>query len=213
MIGRDLYLPLEPILVYIPIAVHLTSSILRRTIITFSTGQPPKLNAHLVTGWLLPFFLLPHIASHRLIPSSPTLPISALSPSELSFEYVGWGINRYPLLSIVGYGGLVIIGCWHAGVGLMKVVSWIGRSRRSAVESVTTDETVVGLPPPVSSRRRQLIEKRRGRLRGMFAAFLGVMVIGMIRVARDARGVSKIMERRYEAVYRALPWGSLYRLD
>ena len=192
MISRDYYLPLEPIAVYAPLGIHLFSSITRRIIIILQTHRPPPLTPHIVTGYLLPFFLIPHLASHRIFPSSPAPAISSLSPSELSFEYVGWGIKRWPYWSVVGYGGLVLAACWHAGVGLMKVVSWLRGPRPSRPSTRITGKRKVGL-------------------RGLLAVLLGIVGVGMARVVSDTGVVSRAMEARYEAVYASLPWAALLR--
>ncbi|ORX35225.1 hypothetical protein BD324DRAFT_652367 [Kockovaella imperatae] len=197
MIARDYYLPYEPLLVFAPIAVHLSSSLLRRIIISSQTRRLPPLTPHILTGYALPFFLIPHILSHRIHPSSPHPPISRLSPSELDFEFVGWSLRKWPGWSVISYGGLVLIACWHAGVGMMKIVSWLRGPR------------VTGGTDPAP--RRKISGGRKLGLRGILGVVLGVVGIGLVRIARDTGKVSRIMETRYEAVYASLPWGSLLR--
>ena len=200
MTAREYYLPLEPLLVFAPLGVHLFSSTAKRMIITSQTKRPPPLTPHVITGWLLPIFLFPHITSHRLFPSASTRPISSLSPSELNFEFVGWGVNRWPWLSTLSYGGLVLTACWHAGVGMMKVVSWL-RGPKPPSEAVE----------PATVPRRRISGKRKIGLRGLLGALLAVIAIGLGRVASESKHVSRGMERRYEAVYASLPWASLLR--
>ena len=164
------------------------------------TRKLPPLTPHLLTGWLLPFFVLPHLLSHRLIPALSDSPISSLSPSELGFDFVGWGVDRWPEWSVVSYGGLVLVGVWHTGVGLMKVVSRL-RNRPTGTIRVDAPDAPRGVIP---------IRRRIG-LRGLLGLILGVVGIGLIRVARESRGgVSSIMIKRYEAVYALMPFASAF---
>ena len=166
------------------------------------------------------------------MPARSAPPISALSPSELGFEYVGWGINQRPLWSYATYLGLVGIASWHAGVGMMKVVSWMKRGRRggkgpvqqaqpvSPLQDTTTDvppaaasadgaSTGRTTKPRVNGDGVVISKKRQFGLRGIMVVFLGVVGIGLARIARDSQHVSRVMAVRYQAVHdiTGLGWG------
>lgn len=162
-----------------------------------------------MSGYTLPWFLLPHILSHRLIPSSSVSPIHNLSPSELGFEFVGWGVNKWPLWSALGYGGLVWFGMIHASLGMMKIVSWLkGRSRPSiSVAAVSTSSADGDLELPA---RPKISKRRKVLLPGIMVSFLALITIGLARVARETSGVSKVMANRYEAVYANMPLARLW---
>lgn len=100
----------------------------------------------------------------------------------------------------MGYLGLVGIGTWHAGVGMMKVVTWIRGPRRRDVVAGTEGEHKTVIP-----------RRRRIGLRGILAAVLGVVSVGLVRMHGEGKGVSPVMTRRYEAVYARLPWSGLLR--
>ena len=200
MIARAYYLPLEPLLVYAPLAIHLSSSLSKRAVLTYRTKKLPPRTSHIVAGYLLIPFVLPHILIHRIIPQSSEPPISNLSPSELGFEFVAWSLHRWPGWSAVGYMGLVGVGAWHAGVGMMKVVTWL---RGRAVGA----RTVGGK----GEQRRAVPRRRTIGLRGMLGALLGVVAVGLVRLHGEGKSVSPFMARRYEAVYARLPWSGLIR--
>ena len=228
LLGREYYLPSEKLTIYLPLALHLSSAVIKRAILAIKTRRLPPLTPHIVTGWMMPFLLLPHIASHRLRPSSSKPPISGLSPSELGMEFVGWGINRWPVWSYLSYGALVGVMSWHAGVGMMKVMSWLrgrkgpvgpsagttevlGTSKRTSGDSIVSAEERVGAEPaasitpaaeqPIQPMGRKISKERKIGLRSILLVFVGIVGVGLARIARESRYVSRVMALRYEAVY------------
>ncbi|KAK1927619.1 hypothetical protein DB88DRAFT_41150 [Papiliotrema laurentii] len=214
LLGREYYLPSETLTIYLPLAVHLGSATLKRLLIYSKTLRPPPLTPHLLTGWMLPFLLVPHIASHRLLPASPDPPIARLSPSEFGFEYVGWALNHSPIWSYASYLGLIGLGVWHSGVGMMKIVSWLKRGR--GVSTSTGDDTASSAPFPATAflpedemerevrPKRTISRRRKFGLRSVLVAFLGFIAVGLACMAKENRSVSKVMAARYEAVYAGL---------
>lgn len=197
LIGRDLYLPLEPVLIYIPLALHLLSSTLKRAFLTYRTRRRPPMTIHLITGWLLVPFVLPHIVTHRLLPQSPHPPISSLSPSELNFEFVSYALYSRPLLSTVAYLGLVGLAVPHAVLGSMKIVSWIRRLRAG-------DRTEAVRETP---RRTDIPRKRKRTALYALNALLGVVAIGLGRLYSEGEHVGPFMAKRYEAIFRTIEPG------
>lgn len=204
MIARDAYLPLEPFLVYLPLGVHLASSLTKRALIVSRSKRPPPLTTHIAAGYLLPFFLVPHLFIHRLIPASPEPPISSLSPSELSFDFVSYSLRQYPLWSTLGYVGIVAVGVWHAGVGLMKITGWLRPKRLDM--GLGTVQGAEGEQP-----RRIVPRSRKFGARGLLLAIVGAVSVGLVRLWSEGQGFSGIMLRRYRAVYASLPGPSLLR--
>lgn len=88
----------------------------------------------------------------------------------------------------------------------MKVVSWIRRSRsKGKVDLVNADKEQ-------AKTRASIPKRRRIGLRGLMIGFMGLVTVGLARIWRDSHGnVGSVMASRYQAVYRSLPWGSLYR--
>jgi hypothetical protein len=244
LIAREYYLPLEPLLIYLPIIVHISSSLLKRLYLTYLTRRLPQLSTHLIAGYALVPLLLPHIVTHRLAPSSSAAPIANLSPSELGYEYVGGNLQQWPVWSGVTYLALVGVGVLHAGIGSMKVVSWLKRGKKGNVSvagadaasdrtditaTSTTDQTPAttsaiepadpsanlktpkddGLNAGLEQRRTNIPLRRKIGLRGMVVALLAVIAVGLWRIRKDSVGLSRATLRRYEAVYRSLPWGYL----
>jgi hypothetical protein len=198
LIGRDLYLPLEPILIYLPLTLHLSASIAKRLYLTYRTRLAPTPTIHLVTGYLLIPFLLPHILTHRLVPQSPSPPISSLSPSELNFEFVAYSLYTRPIASTLAYIGLVGLAVPHAVLGSMKIVSWIRRLRAGtevAAVAETPRRTAAGIP------------KGRRRTAGwLLFGLLDVVLLGLVRLYGEGGNVSGFMARRYEAVFQQTAW-------
>ena len=120
LLGREYYQgPLtEPLLLFIPLGIHMTSGVVRRILL----GWPKRPTLLQATAYTTLVALPIHIAIHRLIPSTPTPPISALSPSELNYEFVKAGFTYWPGLSWVVYSGLVGIVIVHAGEGARIIV-------------------------------------------------------------------------------------------
>ncbi|ODO04992.1 hypothetical protein I350_05604 [Cryptococcus amylolentus CBS 6273] len=219
MIARDLYLPLEPVLVYIPLAIHLTSSLTKRLILSTNPSLPLSIRLprqmHQLLAYPLLLLLIPHILTHRLIPSSSAPPIRELSPSELGWEFVGHGLGDW--LTWVGYLGLVGAGVWHAAVGSMKVAAWLRTlRRRPSTRTTQTKPTVsTGSAPAATneqSKKRVVPRKRKLGLRGVIICFLGVVAFGLWRVKIDTGVVSPVMRRRYDAVFDRAPWAWASRL-
>ncbi|WVO14690.1 hypothetical protein L204_102328 [Cryptococcus depauperatus] len=180
MIARDLYLPLEPVIVYIPLAIHLTSSLARRAILASSKSLPNSLRLpsqiHQFLAYPLLLLLIPHMITHRLIPADPAPPIRQLSPSEIGWEYVGYNLRKWSAWGV--YLGLVGTSIWHAIVGGMKIATWM-KSRHWSKPSAAMVEKK-SLP-----KRRGIPKKRKIGLNGFVVVLLGVVSIGLWRVARE----------------------------
>ncbi|KAK4690032.1 hypothetical protein P7C73_g37, partial [Tremellales sp. Uapishka_1] len=189
LLSRNYYLPLEPYLIFLPLAVHLTSGLTKRLILSSKTYRIPR-NRQVLAGYLLLPFLLFHLALHRFLPQQQDL-----WPEQFGFEFVSYGLRTRPILMAIGYLGIVGVGLSHAVVGGMKIASW-WRGSRSAV-AVEPEPT------------RPIGKKRRIGLGGILAGFLGVISIGLVRLYRESGG-SRMLERRYEDVFRAL-FGGLIR--
>lgn len=189
-------------LVYAPLFVHLVSSATRRAVITYKTGKV-NLSTHAMTGYILAPLVVPHLLLHRLIPASPSPPIAGLSPSEFGFEFVGYAAASRVWMNI-GYLALTGFGLYHAFVGGMKVLGWarrvLGRSKAQAPAGVKGD---------VSAAPRKIGKARRIGLKGIVATLVGVVGIGLLRLARDAKGMGSFTASRYEAVFAAAPWTAL----
>lgn len=199
LLGRAYYLPLEPALVYGPLILHASASILRRAVMVYRTKAWPKLNLHTASGYALIPFILHHVATHRLIPASSSSPINSLSPSELDLDFVAYGLTKWPVMSWVTYSSLVVGFFYHTGVGLMRVAKWLGGTQQK------------GIPTPFKSKTGG--ERKRIGMPGTVAIFSALVLGGLARIQWEGTprsqswGVS--MDNRYQAVYKSLP--GLYR--
>lgn len=167
-------------MVYGSISLHVAASLLRRLHLRRSTPFRPS--THHLAGYILIPFLTLHILTHRLIPSSPSPPINALSPSELGYSFVSYGLRTWPFVSWTTYAALILTGTYHALLGTPKALSWF----RTTL--------------PGASRRRATF------LRGSFIALVSALGIGLARLHAEDPGFSRGMQRRVDAVYRAVPW-------
>lgn len=127
LLGREYYQGAltEPLLLFIPLGIHISSSILRRTLL----GLPKRPTLLQATAYTALLTVPIHIAIHRILPSNPTPPISGLSPSEINYEFVKAGFGYWPALTWVAYSGLVGVVLVHAGEGARVLVrSLTGKS-------------------------------------------------------------------------------------
>ncbi|GHJ85186.1 hypothetical protein NliqN6_1588 [Naganishia liquefaciens] len=182
LLGREYYYPLEPVLVYGSISLHVAASFLRRLHLRRATPFRPT--THQLAGYVLIPFLSLHILTHRLIPSSPNPPINALSPSELGYSFVSYGLQTWPIVSWTTYAALILAGTYHALLGAPQALAWF-RSKATRPPSKGTPRAV---------------------LRGAFIALVSVLGIGLARLHAEDPGFSRGMTRRLDAVYRAVPW-------
>jgi succinate dehydrogenase/fumarate reductase cytochrome b subunit len=149
LLGREYYQGryTEPLLVFAPIGVHVASSLARRILLSIkssSSTTPLQSKSILANIWkklkstrlvtlsaypALAFFAI-HIETYRLRPSLPAPPISALSPSELDYEFVKYGLQTYPLWASVTFGGLVFAMLYHASEGAVIVLrAWTAKTK------------------------------------------------------------------------------------
>lgn len=88
----------------------------------------------------------------------------------------------------------------------MKVISWMRRGRRKGAVSLADadkeqEKTRAGIP-----------KRRRIGLKGLMLGFMGLMTLGLAKIWKDSQGnVSAVTAGRYQAIYRSLPWGGLYK--
>ncbi|TIA93131.1 hypothetical protein E3P99_00272 [Wallemia hederae] len=127
MISRTLYHAPYAELVWVAgsAGVHVLASVIRRLVqrrISFySESKPAALTAQQKSGYALIPLLLAHSLSHRVIPSFYTPPISALSPSELSYaHFVAYAARSRPYLSTAAYTTLAGLSVYHAITGLRR---------------------------------------------------------------------------------------------
>lgn len=228
MITREAYIPLEPLLIWAPLTLHLSASFLKRAYITYLTCSAPPRTIHLVTGWLLLPFVLPHIATHRLIPASLEAPISGMWPSEWGYEFVGYAMASRPWMATLNYMGLVGLALPHAVLGGMKIVSWIRRLRgkvdkgaggrgggageeaatstgisRKDGKSLPTAQAIDSKSSSLETPRRTFIPRGRKDIASWaLIAVLGLVATGLFRLRSDGKLVGASMATRYEAVLR-----------
>ncbi|WWC68557.1 uncharacterized protein I206_102486 [Kwoniella pini CBS 10737] len=225
MISRDLYIPLEPIIIYIPIGIHITSSILRRLIIIFYPNpneiknwkkiknKLPK-QIHQIIAYPLIILIINHYLTHRLIPSFKKFPINSLSPSELNWEFIGYNLNNN-LLSWLNY--LILIGftSWHSIIGSMKIISFLkGSSPLDKFEkqliikennnnnnNKNEEEEIIEISTKSNSKNRKIPKKRQVSLNALVFVILGITTIGLYRVKKDTGIISPLMKIRYDAIF------------
>ncbi|KIO31161.1 hypothetical protein M407DRAFT_68356 [Tulasnella calospora MUT 4182] len=120
LLGREFYQGTlsEPLLVLGPLGIHVTASAVKRFLIGFPS--PPSL----LTWATIPILsTLPiHFATHRLYPSIPDPPINALSPGELDYEYVKFGLQAWPWRNTLLYLVLVAGTATHALEGARAMI-------------------------------------------------------------------------------------------
>lgn len=152
ILGREYYRTSfgHKFLVVLPILAHTGSAIAKRVLAPPAARRP--VSAFTATGYLaLCFFLPVHYTLHRVFPEDPAPPIEALAPAELDFEYVKYGLQRWPVRSWLLYAGLTACVAWHAAEGMQIIWNTWLRVRLSGWRSNVAKRTatVVAVVAPV----------------------------------------------------------------
>lgn len=126
LLAREYYqtAAIEPVLVWGSLIAHVSSNLVRRTIL----GGPSslrRLSWHSITGYILVPLVAAHAWTHRILPAK-----RGISPSLLSYQYVSYSLFKYPITSWVAYGAITLASSYHAISGLRSIVS---RGRKAAV--------------------------------------------------------------------------------
>ncbi|PFH53581.1 hypothetical protein AMATHDRAFT_137515 [Amanita thiersii Skay4041] len=198
LLGREFYQTSwgEPYLVLGPIFLHAAAGITKRLISSSSKTRARSVTSLLAsTGYAVAAFLLPiHYLSHRAYPTVPDLPIDAIGPAELDYEFVKYGLHHWPVRSWVLYGGLVSCVILHALSGVNVIWrTWFNGDN--------------------AKNRDKKVEIRVKRTRGkQVVAFTGVtapVLLGIYALSREPMMAFVSTGRRFEAVFQKL-W--IYRL-
>ncbi|KAG8710046.1 hypothetical protein FRC09_000335 [Ceratobasidium sp. 395] len=205
LLGREYYhgVPQENLLVFGPITLHVAASLskrlvkITRTLRKSKTGDDTekstkdsrilsRANILQLTGYPLLYFLSPHIATHRLHPSTPSPPISAMSPSELDFSFVNFGLKNWPVRSWVMYSVLVGAGIMHATYGVPMV--WRTILKLLKKSRIMRSDSKLGL------------SWRSAPKTGLVG--IGVILLGLFRISREDIFLTRLVATRTMAAYR-----------
>jgi hypothetical protein len=157
--------------VWAPMVLHVTASVAKRLLL----GAPQHITYVMVSGWSLLLLVPTHVLTHRIHASDPTPPISALSPGDLNFEFVKYGLARWPVISWTIYTGLVGAAAVHA------VDGWTLLLRMWCNARITR-------------------QWGWGRLTIVAGAVTGALT-GLLVIASEPRLVSRSLAARFLAVY------------
>jgi hypothetical protein len=152
LLGREYYQTAlgEPLLLIAPIALHVGAGVAKR-LLSGSPGKEPRPLTKILTwtGYTVGVFFLPiHYITHRIYPTVKDHPIDAIGPAELDYEFVKYGLQRWPARSWALYAGLVGCVALHGAAGL-KIIwqTWIGNSaterKRGSVNQVAAASGIV----------------------------------------------------------------------
>ncbi|BEJ01590.1 hypothetical protein CcaverHIS631_0602720 [Cutaneotrichosporon cavernicola] len=221
LVGREYYHFLEPIAVYLPLGLHLASSLVKRVLVV-SRSKRFHMTTHTVLGYVLIPLVIPHLILHRLIPSTEGPPINQLSPSEMGYEFVGYACATRKWMT-AGYVVLTGVALWHGIVGGIKVLHWArGLLRRSDTadsgERGSEDKSADSSKTNEKSEEKKKKNKRRLRvsqaerlqaIRTLVTTTTTAVCVGLVRLTADAQGLSSFVASRYDAVFAAAPWAAV----
>jgi hypothetical protein len=163
----------------------------------------------IATGYAI-FVALPHhLGPMRIFPMMPQSPINSLSPTELDYEFVKYGVQQWPVRSWILFTVLVGATCFHAAEGTMSIVqrrfTKTNKSRTpkepapsnaSAHLSVRPQESQIGAR---SRRRRRLIS-------WSLAFVVSSLVLGGLKVAAsEPVAAFSAQLSRYLVIYQNSP--------
>lgn len=190
---------------YAPITIHVGASLVKRAIKLVRSATKKKTvevpeevaaassraispyDVLIWTGYPLLLLLSPHIATHRLIPSNPSPPISSISPSELDFTFVHFGLKNWPVRSWAMYSALVGAGITHAIYG-MPVVWRQTMLRLFKRIGIVRSDSKFGL-------------SWRAMPKLGFAG-IGVVLLGLWRISQEGVFISRLATMRMLSAYR-----------
>ncbi|KAI0823905.1 hypothetical protein BC628DRAFT_1324068 [Trametes gibbosa] len=145
ILGREYYQTSlgEKYLVLTPLVIHPLSGLLKRVV----DHKPARrlISTLSVTGYTTALLLAAHFFIHRVAPSDPAPPIYAISPSELDYEYVKFGLQEWPWRSWLGYVGLTAAVAWHASEGMVIIWNTWLRPQFGSLPGTKNSRTVAAL--------------------------------------------------------------------
>ena len=195
LLGREYYQTAwsEPILVLGPIVLHVSAGVVKRLLSGSPREKPRPLSAVFTyTGYAAAFLFLPlHYLTHRIYPMNADDPIDAIGPAELDYEFVKYGLQRWPARSWLLYGGLASCVVLHGLIGA-KIIwqTWFGGTRRSG--DCGQDRKKINFNPVAAA-----------------SSILVPVLVGIFRVSREPLRALSPTITRFEAVFKKL-W--LYRI-
>ncbi|KAF5386852.1 hypothetical protein D9615_001980 [Tricholomella constricta] len=194
LLGREYYQTGfgEKYLVLGPLALHVLSGTTKRLL--SPQKQPPRPLSTLLSwaGYSAALFFLPiHFMTHRVHPTATTAPISGVGPSELDYEFVKLGLQKWPLASWFLYTGLVCSVALHMADGTALI--WSTYFRRQGRKQA-------------GGKGGKWYNRRTKVLAGVVLPVLA----GLYAVSKEPLLLFSSMARRYEAVFNSESW--IYRL-
>jgi len=129
ILGREYYQTSfgERYLLLAPLGIHIAAGLVRRGRIWFQKISHSKsLNLEkpslLVSTAYVAMALVPvHYLVNRYYPSLDEAPIFGLSPSQLNYDYINYGLAHWPIRTWILYGVMVPAVCLHAAEGVITV--------------------------------------------------------------------------------------------
>ncbi|GLB35515.1 hypothetical protein LshimejAT787_0210800 [Lyophyllum shimeji] len=195
LLGREYYQTDfgEKYLVLAPLALHAVAGTAKRLLSPRKSPPRPPSSLLSLTGYSAMLLFLPiHFLTHRVYPSADAAPISNIGPSELDYEFVKLGLQKWPVTSWLLYAGLVCSVGLHMADG--NAVMWNRYFRDTAVRSWAAAGK---LSKRFSARAKVLV--------GLVLPVLS----GLYFISKEPLMVFPSMVQRFEAVFRS-SW--IYRL-
>ncbi|KAG6831212.1 hypothetical protein H0H92_012009 [Tricholoma furcatifolium] len=182
----------EKYLLLAPLAVHAISGTAIRLLSPEPSKRPRPLKSLMsIAGYSTLLCFLPiHFMTHRVHPTTLDAPISAVGPSELDYEFVKTGLRRWPRLSWMLYGGLILSAAAHVTEGV--AILW-------------------GSYSGTSNGRAGSVQRRRAALRiGASVGLVLPVLAGLYVLSNEPSMIFSATANRYEASFMQ-SW--LYRLS
>jgi hypothetical protein len=178
----------------------MTIATIRRGFIAYKSRRFPRFDLHQLAGHILIPIVAIHALTNRVVPALDSKPpINNLSPSELDYTFAGYGLKKWPITNWTIYGLLITCGAWHVLAGSRKLLAWIQGKRRAA--------DTAQIPGGRSGFEGD--DKPVVTLKTAWVVLVSLLLVGLGRIQMDSEGISSFTAKRYEAVYKAIPF--LYR--
>ncbi|KDN42714.1 hypothetical protein K437DRAFT_275063 [Tilletiaria anomala UBC 951] len=203
---------------------HVHGGVSPYTLSTLRASFPP-LTLHTLSGYVLFPLVLQHAVLNRIVPRASHPPIHSLSPSELDYTYVSYGLHAHPLLTGALYATLVGAGSLHAALGAKAVWTRLRirmGTRARAMPSTGTEcaaepeagaeQTAQAVPTQQQQRRRRWKWSAEATAAGSATV---VLLAALLRLrseaAAEVQGLPRSMVARYTACYSLVwPYSSIH---
>ncbi|KAF2083214.1 hypothetical protein K490DRAFT_52223 [Saccharata proteae CBS 121410] len=192
-------IPMEPLLITLPLAIHITSGLVlrlhrRRKLVKRYAGAESLRHERRSVPWptvsgtsKLGYAAMVTVASHAVVNRIVPLMVEGGSTG-VGLEYVSHGFAKWPLVSTGFYAALVGASVWH---GVWGMARWLGLTPAGVVEG--------GVAGQMRKKRRWYV------VNGVAAAIATLWAAGGIGIVGTGGEAKGWVGKGYDELFRSIP--------